>query len=53
MLALKYNRAVDMRRIMHEAELLNKPDVIKLCKKALLAHSNNPSTSKESKTLSK
>lgn len=47
MLALKFNRAVDIRRIMHEAELLNKPDIIKLCKKALAAHS--PSGSKDKK----
>lgn len=50
MLALKYNRAVDIRRIMHEAELLNKPYVRKLCKKALQAYSSSPTAAKDINT---
>ncbi|XP_017768191.1 PREDICTED: zinc finger FYVE domain-containing protein 26 homolog isoform X1 [Nicrophorus vespilloides] len=41
LLAAKYNRSGDLRRIMREAELLNKPDIKKLCQKLLQTHSHS------------
>lgn len=41
LLAAKYNRFGDIRRILREAELINKQDIKKLCQRLLQVHSHS------------
>ncbi|KAF5289881.1 hypothetical protein FQR65_LT02015 [Abscondita terminalis] len=47
LLAVKYKRVGDVRRILREAELLNQPNIKALCQKILHSYSHSPSHSKD------